>query len=505
MEIKHYLSVLSRRKWIILVTFAAVVATVIIGTRLMTPIYTATATLRVSLAPNGTIDYSELTYADRLINTYAKLALSEPIQKKLADETGLHPLPSIQVAAVPDTELIQITVDSSSPQLSSNVANSLAALLVENSRTFYAGPGTNEQDLLNQQLTQVNSRLTQARQDRDRLAASSPGSTTQINSIDQSIAADQTLYDSLQQQIQQAQIRNAMQENAMSTAEPAVPPLVPTRPKPLLYLALGALLGLVGGIGLAFLFENLDSTLYSPNQIEAASGLSSLANIPVSKLKMDTPLVLNGNSPAGEAIRQLRVRLLQPKGRAKIHTLLVTSAQPGEGKSTLVASLAYAMAKPGTKVIVVDADMRLPSLDKVFKVPNELGLSNILAEEAEPETVIQSTSTPGVFIIPSGPIPSNPADLLSSKSMTALIKYLRGQYEFILIDAPAVLAASDATILATLTDGVVLVVASSQTRKEWVQAACKQLSDSNPRLIGVVTNRAKNVWDPAYYPPSPDR
>jgi capsular exopolysaccharide synthesis family protein len=178
---------------------------------------------------------------------------------------------------------------------------------------------------------------------------------------------------------------------------------------------------------------------------------------------------------------------------------LVTSAVPKEGKSTAVSNLAFAVAQTGRRVVVVDAHLRLPTLHKVFSLSNRVGLSSVLEDRASLEEAIQETGIAGVQVLTSGPLPPNPAELLSSPQMTALVERLTRQYDMVLLDTPSVLAVADAAALARSADGVLLVVERAQARQETVRAATQQLSDVKAHPIGIVINRSQPDGTYDYY------
>jgi len=424
MEIRTYITILWRRKWVIAITLAVTVTVVLVGTLMMTPKYVASTTLRVLTATGGSADWVEYDtmYGERLINTYAKIATSGPVLAQLAQRLGLDQPPRIEVEALANTELMQITVEDPDPILAREAANALAETLV----------------------------------------------------------------------------REVIRANTLAVVEPAVTPRAPSKPRKALNIGLGFMVGLAGGVGLAFLFENLDTTLHTTQQIEEVVTLSTLGKIPAAKRQQQVAL-FNGNSPQGEALRCLRTNIFALDHDVHLQTLLVTSAQPREGKSTIVAGLAFAIAQSGRTVIVADGDLRLPTLHKTFDLPNEIGLSSILEQKATLDEAVQESNIPGVQVLTSGPLPSNPAELLDSPQMAALIEQLAQQFDMVLLDAPSLLAVTDAAVLAPVVDGVVLVVGRTQAQREAVQAACQQLADVKARSIGVVVNRAEQDGRYTYY------
>jgi non-specific protein-tyrosine kinase len=294
-------------------------------------------------------------------------------------------------------------------------------------------------------------------------------------------------------------IREVIRPDAVSVIEPAIEPLAPSAPRKALNIALGSLVGLVGGVGLAFLFENLDTKLYRTKQIEDVTDLATLGKIPTVSRSQRRAGPFNSNSPQGEAYRRLRTNIFTLGQEAPLQTLVVTSAEPHEGKSTIVGGLASVIAQSGRKVLAVDADLRRPTLHKVFGLSNQVGLSNVLRQGVPLQKAVQATDSPGVQVLTSGPLPPNPAELLGEPRTAELIERLARQHDMVLLDTPSLLAVTDAAVLAPAVDGVVLVVRRAQTRQEAVRAAQRHLTNVKARIVGIVVNRAEADGDYHYY------
>jgi succinoglycan biosynthesis transport protein ExoP len=307
----------------------------------------------------------------------------------------------------------------------------------------------------------------------------------------------------LLEQYERARVTEAMRANTVSIVEPAVVPQAPSKPRKKLNIALGVMVGLASGVGLVFLFENLDTTLYTTEQIEEATELSVLGKIPTARRQRQI-VFFNGDSPQGEAFGRLRTHIFTLDHDAPLQTLLVTSAEPREGKSTVVANLALAIAQSGQRVIVVDGDLRRPTVHKIFDLSNEIGLSSVLKQEATLDEALQGGKTPGVKVLTSGPLPPNPAELLDSPQMTALIEQLVQQFDMVLLDSPSLMAVTDAAVLAPTVDSVVLVIGRAQARQEAVQTACQQLANVKTRWV-LVVNRAEQDGAYEYYRHTPNR
>jgi capsular exopolysaccharide synthesis family protein len=498
MDIRAYIEILWRRKWVIAVT--------VVGTLMATPMYAAATTLRVLTPSSGTVDWAsyDMGYTNRLMNTYAEIAASHPVLEELVQRLGIHNPPQIEVEIVPNTELIQITVEDPNPILVAEAANVLADILIAQSRELYTGGGQTAREILGQQLAQIEDELSQARGEYEALVAQAPEDSDRVMAASRSIALKEQTYATLLESYERARVKEAMQANTVFVVEPAATPQAPSKPHKKMNVALGFMVGLAGGVGLAFLFENLDTTLYTVQQIEEVAALSILGKIPIARKRQQITL-FNGNSPQAEAFRRLRTNVFALDHKTPFRTLMTTSAEPREGKSTIVANLALAMAQTGHEVIVVDGDLRLPTVHKIFALPNEVGLSSVLQQEATLDEAIQRCHVEGVQVLTSGPRPPNPTELLDSARMTTLIKQLAYQFDVVLLDTPSLLAVTDAVVLARSTDGVLLVVGRTQARRETVQSACQHLADVQAHLVGVIMNRAERDSSYDYYHPASPR
>ena len=203
-------------------------------------------------------------------------------------------------------------------------------------------------------------------------------------------------------------------------------------------------------------------------------------------------------SPTAEAYRTLRTNLQFAKVDGELKTVMFTSAGPGEGKSTTIANTAVALAQSGKKVILLDCDLRKPVLHKIFNRKNH-GITNILVENLNIVDYIQDTDIENLRLVTSGPIPPNPSELLGSQKMADMLAFLRGQADMILIDAPPVIAVTDASVLASQVDGCTLVLGSGTVRPEMAQRAKELLTAANGKILGVILNRAEIDDEHAYY------
>ncbi len=503
MELARYWAVINRRKGIILLTVLVAMAIALLASFLLPPTFTATTTVRISSATTGQLfnQNYDLQYTDRLMNTYSKLAVSGPVLSQLAQSLGMAKPPAVSVNIPANTELMQISVEDVDPNRAAAAANMVANLLMQDFKAHYGQNAAAAQTALTTQLTQAQNDLNQAVAKYNALSNTKSADPNQVAAAKADLDVKQQAYTQLLSSADQARLAGS-DGSSFSIVDPALPPAAPSRPNKVLNLGLGAVLGLIGGLGLAFLFENTDSTLFTPDQVAEMTGARILGRIPSVRMRRGVPT--NDNFPAEEAFLRLRTNLAQLDHGAP-HTLLVTSAQPAEGKSTVAVNLGRALAQTGRSVVLVDADLRAPVLHRVFHLPNSRGLSTILQGKATLDEVIQHSKMPRVFVLTSGPIPQNPSELLGSNEMTALMQQLMHLFGAVVLDTPPLLPVTDAAVLAPSMDGVLLVVSAGQARREAVHAAIDQLESMGVSSFGVVINRTQQ--DPMYnsYYPRPSR
>lgn len=504
MELSSYLSVLSRRKWIIIVSILLGTAIAAAISFLSTPQYVASTTVRVlTIGGGGSVTNArpDINYTERLLNTYARILTSNTVRRDLMNELGLDEVPIISVQLIPSTELIRIVAESSDPEDARDVANAAAQFLIRENQEFYSGgTGQTLQEILQQQLVQAQLDLDQARSDYETILNDSPENSLAIAAANQALDTRERSYLALSTQYETARLEQAVNANAISVVEEAVVPRKPAKPRHLINIALGATVGLVTGIALAFLLDNLDTTLYTQDQIESATQMATVGRIPAAKDDMQIARLANGHYPQLESFRRLRTNILATAGETNgAQVVLLTSAKRGEGKSTVSANLAVTIAQSGREIVIVDCDLRLPTVHKFFDLPNKRGLTNILTGEVTYEEAIQYTTYPRVQVITSGPLPPNPTELLGSQQMIDLIAELRQHFDFVILDTPALLSVADAAVLAPTADNVILVVAQAQTQRDDVETVRQQLSNVRVKSMEVVINRAEANGSYAYY------
>ncbi len=327
----------------------------------------------------------------------------------------------------------------------------------------------------------------------------------QYNILNQKVATNQQLYENLLQRMKEAQIQSTLTSSNIRVVDGAQVPETPVRPRVLLNLALGVILGLGSGVGLAFFQEYMDDTLKTPDEVESLLRLPSLGVVPSfllngadknarksKSLAVTQPTghqaAIQSNQAALEAYRSLRTSILLSASPVP-KVLLVTSPLPSEGKTTTVINLGATLASLGSRVAILDCDMRRPNCHRSLKIANKPGFVSCLTGRVSLEQA--TLPVPGVsnlFVIPCGPIPPNPAEILSSPTAGELLRQLRSDFDYVLVDSPPVLSVTDARILATLTDAVVLVVRAYHTPYDVVRRARAVLYSAGARILGVALN-----------------
>jgi polysaccharide biosynthesis transport protein len=292
---------------------------------------------------------------------------------------------------------------------------------------------------------------------------------------------------------------------------------VPAGPQRLRTIMIALVLSLIAGIGLAFLLDFLDDTIKSVDDISRYINLPSLALIPAAR--SDKPrlragqasadpaettalaMVRDVRSPIAEAYRHLRTSLLLSSAGTPPRTILVTSSQPSEGKTTTAINTAFILAQTGVEVLIIDCDLRRPRLHAHFNMPNARGLTNALSGDAsEIDNLIQTCEqAPNLKVLTSGPMPPNPAELLGSEEMRRLLKTLGQKFTHVIVDSPPAISFTDASILSTFVDGVILVVHGGRSSRAVVRRAKQQLLDIGANIFGVVLNNVKIESKSNYY------
>jgi capsular exopolysaccharide synthesis family protein len=341
-------------------------------------------------------------------------------------------------------------------------------------------------------------------------------SAIEYSLLKRDVESNRTLYEGLLEKLKEAGVTAGLRSNNIKVVDVARIPTGPSEPNVPRNLSFALLLGLTTGVGLAFLLENLDNTVRTPEQAQAVSALPALGIIPlgskrsaennnrrlaVASSKEAVELVTQSRpqSQMAESYRALRTSLLLSSLGAPPKVVLITSAMPQEGKTTTSINTAVVLAQKGVKVLLVDADLRRPSIHKALGMGPRSGLSNILTGSADPQlTISRSPLIPSLYVLPAGTPPPNPAELLASANMRELVEALSREYDHIVIDTPPTLSVTDAVVLSICADAVVLVIRSGKTTKQALRRSRELLLRVNARIAGVLLN-AVDLNSPDYY------
>jgi capsular exopolysaccharide synthesis family protein len=310
----------------------------------------------------------------------------------------------------------------------------------------------------------------------------------QYNILKREADTNRTLYDGLLQQYKDVGVAGAVGTNNVAIIDRAQLPGGPFSPSLAKNLRSSLMVGLVAAGLLIALFEMFDDTFKSPEEVEEQLRLAVLGIIPLSHDDVLSDIAGSSNA-LGEAFRSFRTALQFSTDQGAPKSVVVTSARPGEGKSTTALALAINFAQLGMKVLLIDADLRNPSQHRNLKRDNGCGLANYLAGGVMPGTIFQRTNIEGLYFMPSGPLPPNPAELLAGPKMMALLSMASEKVDTVIVDSPPVMGLADAPLLASMAAGTLLVIATADTRRSVVKAALKRLHFARARMVGAVMNK----------------
>jgi capsular exopolysaccharide synthesis family protein len=476
-------TILWRGKWIIAGAVLLGVAVAIAATRVSAKVYVASATIQVnaggSAGSNGATPNDIVNANLGLAQTYATLVTDrsflQQIQPRVLDgRLSVSDLESrLTGRAVQNTSLVQLTAEGPSETEARALAGAIA-------RNFVRAVGASSARQTDRLQVEVQSRI----HDLDTQIAAG-GDKQTLESLRGARAE-------LEKQLAALVAGQIAQASSVSIVGQPTGPSGPTSPRPLLNLIAGVLLGLLLGVGLSWLRVRLDRALHSAAEAEQLLGVPVLAPIPLRRrVSLDDPRL-------GEAYDVLRANLAFLSHDQALNVITFSSFNPREGKSSTVEGLAYAAVRGGLDVLVIDADVRTRSLSARLGHGDAPGLTNLIVGMASAdETIVQLS--PGLSLLPAGPMPPNPPSLLSSVRMRELVADLRARHGLVLIDSPPVAHLADASILASISDGVVVVARVGVTDRNDLPAAAANLRQVPTPIVGVVVFEPRSI-DETYYP-----
>ncbi len=460
--------------------------------------YEARATLIVGQSLSGVNpDYTQLLASQRLSTTYASIATTRPNLDVVIRQLGLgmtsEELSKRVGAAAPlESTLLTITAQDADPSRAAAIANALADQVVAASPAIQ-GRQADLQKSIDAELKATQVQITAMQSEVDRLnglASPRPADLTTLDTIQGRLITLRSTYASI------LSFSSGSAANLLSVVEPAVAPITPISPKPLLNTLVAAILGLLLAAGLLSALEYLDDKVKDPDAVQAVANLSTLGTI--TRIKGDSGrseiyrlvTLLYPRSAAAEAFRTLRTNLEFASVDSSIRTLLVTSSAPGEGKTTTASNLAVVFAQAGRRVLLVDADLRKPGVHAVFDLPNSHGLTTLLrSDEVSLTAIVNGTEQANLRILTTGPIPPNPAELLGSQRMQTILERLKADADIVVFDSPPLQVVTDSAILGSLVDGTLFVVDADRSRRATVRLGREALSKTGATVLGAVINR----------------
>lgn len=491
MELRDYLNVIRARRGVILLATVIVTLVALAVSMLQPPTYESQAKVLISEKDTGAAIFGTVlpelsSQPERALQTQVQLVEVRPIAEATIKELGLQETPEVllervDVAGVGQTNVIAVTARASSPEEAAEIADTMAAKYVQASRE-------RKRASIAEAANEVEQRLLQARSEILELGRriESSGRSDQMAAELQILTGT---YTTLAEKLEQLRINEKLESGSGSVVQTAVPNEQSVAPRPGRNAAIGLIVGLVFGLTMAFLYEYLDNTIKSTEEAEKVYGAPVLGIVPMERYEKGVRRQLTivdqpGSAPA-EAYRVLRNSLDFINFEHDLRTVLVTSATPAEGKSTVSANLAASLAQAGKKVVLVSCDFRRPTTDQFFSVNNVIGLSDVLLGTHSLKAAMQRPGDDQLLIITAGKMPPNPSELLASTKMQEIIQSLEEWADWVIVDTPPVLAVADPVSVARWVDGVLVVSKAGESTREAALKAVELLSKVGARIIGV--------------------
>jgi capsular exopolysaccharide synthesis family protein len=476
---RAYLQILRQRKWWVGSIAVLGLALSLVFSLTAHKQYSATAQLLVQPSVNANaLSTTQQPVTQTDVQTELQLVTSAPVQQ--AVRAQLKSTPAVSASEVGQTNVMAITATSGVPSQASRVANLYANAFVQYRQAVASSNLESAEAQLRSQISSIGKQL-----------SSFHGSTT---SAEASALFNQQAV--LKEQLAQMQVSGAVDTGEVVVVTPAQTPVSPSSPKPTQDALLGLAAGLALGLAVAFLLNSLDDRLTSKESAEHAGGGPVLAMTPVVsswRRQMLKPVVISltePTSPAAESYRSLRTSLQFVRQEQQLRSLVVTSPGVGDGKTSTLANLGVVFAQAGERVLLVSCDLRRPRIGAFFELDEQEGLTCVLAGQRTLEEVL--VPVPGVdrlSLLPAGPVPPNPAELLNSASAQKIFARLRDDFDLVLIDSPPVLPVTDAAILSQHADATLMLAAAGQTRRGDLHRAVEKLDQVGATILGIVLNK----------------
>jgi tyrosine-protein kinase len=474
---RAYLHVLRRRKW-----WVASIALLGLAVSLALSLtahkqYAATAQLLVQpsvTAASAGAAPQPVTQTD--VATELQLVTSAPVLQAVRAKLGSTPM--VTATQVGQTNVIAITAMGRVPSRTAVIANLYANAFVQYRQQVATSSLTSAEEQLKSQVSALAGQVRALGGNSTSAAASALANQEAV----------------LKEQLAQMEVSGASNTGEVAVVTPAVTPLSPSSPKPAQSAVLGLVAGFVLGLGAAFLRESLDDRLASKESAERAGGAPVLAMTPLvpsgRRTEPTVATVAEPSSPAAEAYRSLRTSLQFARQERRLRVIVVTSPAVGDGKTSTLANLGVVFAQAGERVLLVSCDLRRPKLGELFGLDERVGLTSVLlGEHTLQDALAPVTGIDRLTLLPAGPIPPNPAELLNGSRVRDMVAQLREQFDLVLIDSPPVLPVTDAAILSQYADATLMLAAAGQTRRADLHRAAEKLDQVGATILGIVLNK----------------
>ena len=495
-DLRQYSRIIWRWMWLLVLCAVLAGGAAFLVSRSMTPVYAASTTLLINEAPDAqTSDYTALLMSERLARTYAQMLAQRPVLSAVIEDLELEMdvedlQGAVEIQPVRDTQLIELTVENENPYTAVTITNAIVAEFQKQNSVLQISRYAESKKSFEAQLERLDAQIKESEAG---ISALDPiEEEAQIERLRADLTKYQASYSELLQSYEELRVAEANSVSTVVQVEPAVPDLDPVRPRTLMNTALAIVVGGMLGLGAVFLIEYLDDTVKSPEQVERTLGLpvlGTIAKIENNHADAGVHVAEEPRSPVAEAFRALRSNIQFAAVDRPIHTLLITSAGPDEGKSTICTNLGAVMAHGGRKTVILEADLRRPRVHKLLGLTRGFGLSDLFVQEKLTlEGALQDTAVDDLQAIASGDLPPNPAELLGSERMSAILEALVSEYDLVLVDSSPAAVVTDPVVVSEKVDAVLLVVEPGKTELPAAQHAVQALRRAGANIIGVVFN-----------------
>ncbi len=467
-----------------------------------TPVYTATARLLIKQVPDVNHFPEAEDEASTVRSDPVAAGVIEDLGLGLSEETLLANLSVVTES--PTSNVLVLSYNSTDPVEARDVANSFMDQYIEYRTQQLQGGTASQRRALQNQRDQIERELSQVNIDLER--ASQRGDTVEVSDLELDKIRLEGQLQAVLEEIRS--LRVFVEIQVAEKQDIASVPTSPSAPNHLRNGLLGALAGVMLGVGLAFLRERLDDRFRGRPDVERALGSPVLATVPRFSTSRNEPAaqlpsITDPKGAASEAYRNLRTGVQFISAQRELRTILVTSPSAHEGKTSTTANLGITLSQTGKRVVLVSCDLRRPQLEKTFGAESDVGLSSwLLGEIEDPATIVlEHPQLPNLSLVPAGPVPSNPAEVLTSPRLGDLVDHLEAMFDVILFDSPPALPVADAVILASYVDAVILVLDAGKTSRSAAVHAKEQLERVGAQIIGCVLNAFDPATTPYYYEP----